>query len=112
MSAVFQPPGWLAFEDLLRRMDVPVPRHASYPTASLTPSAPRTAARRCASGSAVVTMMFYKCQACVDFEARGAAHLPDGHEAPPLGWFFVRGPAMVFDPHLRAAEHSRVLRII
>jgi oxygen-independent coproporphyrinogen-3 oxidase len=33
-------------------------------------------------------------------------------EVTPLGWFFVRGLAMVFDQHLRTADRSRFSRII
>jgi len=83
-------------------------------------------------------IMSIMCQGRVDFEALGAAHLidardcfareledlrpyaheglvtvdNDGIEVTPLGWFFVRGLAMVFDPHLRTADRSRFSRII
>jgi oxygen-independent coproporphyrinogen-3 oxidase len=70
------------------------------------------------------------CQERVDVEALGAAHLVGGHdgvareredlrsvarpglvtadhegiEMTSLGWFFVRGLVMAFDPHLRTAD--------
>jgi oxygen-independent coproporphyrinogen-3 oxidase len=83
-------------------------------------------------------IMSIMCQGRVDFEALGAAHLIDARdyfareledlrpyvleglvtvdndciEVTPLGWFFVRGLAMVFDQHLRTADRSRFSRII
>ncbi|MGA1286219.1 MAG: oxygen-independent coproporphyrinogen III oxidase [Rubrivivax sp.] len=83
-------------------------------------------------------IMSIMCQGRVDFEALGAAHLIDAQdyfareledlrpyvleglvtvdndciEVTPLGWFFVRGLAMVFDQHLRTADRSRFSRII
>jgi len=83
-------------------------------------------------------IMAIMCQGRVDFEAIGAAHLIDFRqffaaelaaldllaaegfvrmsqrdiEVTPLGWFFVRAVAMVFDRYLQADRKTRFSRIV
>ncbi|MDM0075378.1 oxygen-independent coproporphyrinogen III oxidase [Variovorax sp. J2P1-59] len=83
-------------------------------------------------------IMAIMCQGRVDFEAIGAAHLIDFRqffaaelealdllaaegfvrtstrdiEVTPLGWFFVRAIAMVFDRYLQADRRTRFSRIV
>jgi oxygen-independent coproporphyrinogen-3 oxidase len=86
-----------------------------------------------------VVIMALMCQGRVDFETVNAAHLidfkdyfetelaalgslaeqglvsvnDDGIEVTPIGWFFVRGIAMVFDRYLQAdLNRTRFSRIV
>jgi len=62
----------------------------------------------------VKTYFATELEALVDLADQGLLTLdPDGFELTPLGWYFVRSVAMVFDRHLRADQtRERFSRVI